>query len=81
MNPNEDHCEIQAVEPPKVSAPQRPHRVTATWRTCSSEIDPVVHVECPYEPGDHDKPCRLWTDEYGFVIPACADAAAELAED
>jgi hypothetical protein len=44
--------------------PQLPHSVLVRWEFTHGEPWPIFAVLCPYEAENHDKPCRIWSDEY-----------------
>jgi hypothetical protein len=44
--------------------PQHPHTITVRWEFHHGEPWPDFTISCPYDADDHDKPCRVWTDEY-----------------
>lgn len=47
---------------------QRPHVVDAEWVSWHGDLNHEIEITCPYPPGDHDKPCRLWANEEGTEI-------------
>ena len=53
---------------------QRAHTLGITWSSMGGELFENYRIDCPYAPGDYDKPCRIWAsedDDTGESEPGC----------